>query len=78
MENTFVQMLYPIHPKLVHFPIALMVSATGLQALGIFFKKDSWNKGAWIMFILGVIAIPIVSLPGCHRHSNHIAQLHDD
>ncbi len=34
MENTFVQMLYPIHPKLVHFPIALIVSAMGMQGLG--------------------------------------------
>jgi len=49
MENTFIQMLYPIHPKLVHFPIALMVSAMGMQALGVFFKKDPWCKGAWLM-----------------------------
>ncbi|MCB9757002.1 MAG: DUF2231 domain-containing protein [Candidatus Omnitrophica bacterium] len=64
MENTFIQMLYPIHPKLVHFPIALMVSAMGMQALGVFFKKDPWCKCAWLMFILAVLSMPIVILSG--------------
>jgi uncharacterized membrane protein len=39
MENTFLQMLYPIHPKLVHFPIALIVSAMGMQGIGFFCVK---------------------------------------
>lgn len=64
MENTFIQMLYPIHPKLVHFPIALMVSAMGMQALGVSFKKDPWCKGAWLMFILAILSMPIVILSG--------------
>ncbi len=64
MDNSLIALLYPLHPKLVHFPIALLVSAMGLQALGVLFKRDSWCKGAWIMFVLGVIAMPIVVLSG--------------
>lgn len=81
MDNTLVGLLYPLHPKLVHFPIALLVSAMGLQALGIFFKKDAWCKGAWIMFILGVIAMPVVVLSGLQEadrlHLHHpVLSLH--
>ena len=57
-------MLYPLHPKLVHFPIALIVSAMGMQMLGVLFKKDSWCKSAWLMFILAAISMPIAILSG--------------
>jgi len=53
-----------LHPKLVHFPIALIISAMGMQALGLFFKKDSWCKSAWIMFVLAVLSMPVVVLAG--------------
>jgi uncharacterized membrane protein len=53
-----------LHPKLVHFPIALVISAMGAQAFGLFFKKDSWCKSAWIMFILAVLSMPVVVLAG--------------
>ena len=64
MDSSFLTALYPIHPKLVHFPIALVISAMGMQALGLLLKKDSLCKGAWLMFVLAVIAIPIVILSG--------------
>lgn len=64
MENTFLQMLYPIHPKLVHFPIALMISAMGMQALGCFLRKDFLCHAAWIVFVLGVLSMPVVVWSG--------------
>ena len=64
MENSLLTALYPIHPKLVHFPIALAVSAMGMQGLGLLLKKDFLCKGAWLMFVLAVIAIPVVVLSG--------------
>lgn len=64
MENTFIQMLYPIHPKLVHFPIALIISAMGLQGLGCLLRKDSLRNGAWLMFILGVLSVLVVVWSG--------------
>ncbi len=64
MGNSLIAMLYPLHPKLVHFPIALAISAMVMQALGVLLNKDSWRKGAWLMFILAVLSMPVVVLSG--------------
>ena len=64
MDSSLLTALYPIHPKLVHFPIALAVSAMGMQGLGLLLKKDFLCKGAWLMFGLAVIAIPVVIFSG--------------
>ena len=56
--------LLPLHPKCVHFPIALMFSAMGMQVLGLAFKKETWRSAAWTMFVMAVIALPIVALSG--------------
>ena len=75
MENTFVQMLYPIHPKLVHFPIALTISAMGMQGLGCLLRKDFLRNGAWLMFILAVLSMPVIVWSGLveadRLHLNH-------
>lgn len=64
MDNSLIAMLYPIHPKLVHFPIALVVCAMGMQALGVVFNKDYFRQGAWLMFVLAVLSMPVVVLSG--------------
>ncbi|MCB9772643.1 MAG: hypothetical protein H6754_08870 [Candidatus Omnitrophica bacterium] len=75
MENTFIQMLYPIHPKLVHFPIALVISAMGMQGLGCLFRKDFLRNGALLMLILGVLSMSVVMWSGLleaeRLHLNH-------
>ena len=53
-----------LHPKLVHFPIALMFSAALMQALGLAFNKEAWRGAAWTMFIMAVIALPVTALSG--------------
>ena len=53
-----------LHPKLVHFPIALMFSAAGMQMLGLVFNKETWRNAAWTMFVMAVIALPITALSG--------------
>ncbi len=58
------ELFLPLHPKLVHFPIALFISALGVQILGMLFKKDNLYQAAWMMFILAVISTPIVILSG--------------
>ena len=64
MENSLLTALYPIQPKLVHFPIALMISAMGMQGLGMLLNKDALCRAAWVMFVLAVFSIPIVILSG--------------
>lgn len=75
MENTLIQMLYPIHPKLVHFPIALIISAMGMQVMGCLLRKDLLRNGAWLMFILGVLSVPVIIWSGLWEadrlHLNH-------
>jgi len=36
----------------------------GMQALGVLLNKDSLRKGAWLMFILAVLSMPVVVLSG--------------
>ena len=64
MESSLLTALYPIHPKLVHFPIALMISAMGMQGLGMLLNKDALCRAAWVMFVLAVFSIPVVILSG--------------
>lgn len=64
MESTLITMLYPIHPKLVHFPIALVIGAMGMQGLGCLLRKDFLRNGAWLMFILGVLSVPVIVWSG--------------
>ena len=75
MDNTLIGMLYPIHPKLVHFPIALMISAMGMQGLGLILRKDILRNGAWLMFVLGVLSVPVIVWSGLleadRLHLNH-------
>ena len=56
--------LYPLHPKLVHFPIALALSAMGMQGLGMLFKKDALRQSAWVMFNLAVLSMSVVIWSG--------------
>ena len=64
MGHSWIESLLPLHPKLVHFPIALMFAACGMQALGLAFKKEAWRSAAWTMFVMATIAMPIVALSG--------------
>ena len=64
MDSSLLMALYPIHPKLVHFPIALIISAMGMQGLGLLLKKDFLCNGAWLMFVSAVIAMPVVIFSG--------------
>ena len=64
MEHSFIEALLPMHPKLVHFPIGLMLSAACMQALGLGFKKEAWRSAAWVMFVLAAITMPMAGLAG--------------
>ncbi|MDP2303701.1 MAG: hypothetical protein Q8N03_14880 [Ignavibacteria bacterium] len=49
------EFLAAFHPKLVHFPIALLLTYTLLEAVGAILKKDFFSKAAYILLILGVL-----------------------
>ncbi len=47
---------FHLHPVIVHFPIALFISALGLEILSLIFKKEGFHQAAWYNYILGIAA----------------------
>lgn len=57
-------LLAELHPKIVHFPIALLSTYSVLEIVGILIKKDSINKCALLLLFLGVVASFFAVLSG--------------
>lgn len=47
---------FHLHPLIVHFPIALFISALGLEILSLIFKKELLHQAAWCNYILAIFA----------------------
>lgn len=56
--------LQPIHPKIVHFPIALFMTALGLDFVSFIFKKESLHKTAWHIYVIAALMTPLVVRTG--------------
>ncbi len=54
----------PLHPMIVHFPIALFIVAFFLQILALIFKEERLSQTAWHCFLLGTAATPLVVWSG--------------
>jgi len=61
MDSNF---LAELHPKIVHFPIALLSIYAMLEIAGILLKKESVNKCALLLLCLGVAASFFAVLSG--------------
>lgn len=71
-------MEYPeahLHPALVHFPVALFVSALMMEAASFLFKKESFHRSAIHLYALACILAPLVVWTGFeeaeHNHLKH-------
>ena len=64
-----------LHPKVIHFPIALFIGAMGMEVLSLIFKKDNLHRTAFHMYILATVITPFVVLTGLqeaeHLHLSH-------
>ena len=74
-----------LHPKVIHFPIALFLGAMGMEVLSLIFsaiggsafggKKDNLHRTAFHMYILATVITPFVVLTGLkeaeHLHLSH-------
>src|SRR5476651_2421424 len=58
------EQLYPIHPKLVHFPIALFITAFTLDIFSWTFHKEHLHKAAVVVYVFGALFTPIVVWAG--------------
>lgn len=49
------EFLAQFHPKVVHFPIALLLTYTLLEVIGAVFKKEFFSNAAFVLLLLGVL-----------------------
>ncbi|MBT8387186.1 MAG: DUF2231 domain-containing protein [Ignavibacteria bacterium] len=56
--------LADIHTKAVHFPIALLMTYSFFEIIGIIFNKNLFTQTAFVILITGIIAIFIAVLTG--------------
>jgi uncharacterized membrane protein len=61
MDTSF---LADIHPKVVHFPVALLTTYSLLEINGILFKKEFISKTALLILCIGVITALFAVLTG--------------
>ncbi len=45
----------PLHPILVHFPIALLITSVLFDAAGVILKREALREGALWLLILGLV-----------------------
>ncbi len=73
--------LQPIHPKIVHFPIALFMTALGLDFASLILKKESLHKTALHIYVIAALMTPLVIRTGIweeerFRLSHPVLDLH--
>ncbi len=56
--------LSDLHPKIVHFPVALLMVYALLEILGVIFKKEFLSKAAHLFLFLGVLGAFAAVLTG--------------
>lgn len=59
-----------LHPKIVHFPIALLLTYVLCEFMGVIFKKDFFSKTAHLLLLLGVIGAVFAVLTGNQAFSD--------
>ena len=55
---------YPLHPMLVHFPIALFISAFIFELMGVILKNEELQKTALILYVSATVMAPFVYWSG--------------
>lgn len=53
-----------LHPMVVHFPVALFITALGFDVLSLIFKKPNWHRTALHIYICAALLTPLVLRTG--------------
>jgi len=53
-----------LHPMVVHFPIALFITALGLDILSFIFKKQGYHHSALTLYVIAALMTPLVVRTG--------------
>jgi uncharacterized membrane protein len=56
--------LFPLHPRFVHFPIALSLTGVALIILGLLLKREWWIEHGRFSLVLGWLGVLVASLTG--------------
>jgi uncharacterized membrane protein len=72
---------FHLHPLVVHFPIALFISAVIFEAAAFILRKESFHQAAVYIYVLAGVMTPLAVYTGmeeaAHEHLKHpIADLH--
>lgn len=58
------EFLQPLHPKVVHFPIALFITAFGLEAVNWVTRKHFFHQCAVCLYVVAALMTPLVVKTG--------------
>ncbi|GAB4300470.1 MAG: hypothetical protein Kow0098_27920 [Ignavibacteriaceae bacterium] len=64
------EFLGELHPKVVHFPVAVLILYPLIETAGILFKKDFLSKTAHLLLFLGVLTAIAAVLTGRQAFDN--------
>ena len=56
--------MHPIHPMVVHFPIALLLASTLFDALAFRWRSQQFRETSLSLLILGILAAGVAVLTG--------------
>ncbi len=62
------EFLAELHPRIVHFPVALFILYFFFEASGILLKKNYLSKSAYIILFVGIVTAVIAVLTGNQAH----------
>jgi len=65
------EFLAELHTKAVHFPIALLITYSFLEIIGIVFNKKLMTQSAYVILIVGIIGIFVSVVTGNHAFENY-------
>jgi len=60
-----------LHPMIVHFPIALFISALGFEILSLVLKKDNFHEMASWLYLLAAVIAPFAAWTGLEEAEEH-------
>ena len=70
------EFLAQLHPKLVHYPVAFLSVYVLLELTGVIFKKEFFQKTAYLFLFLGVLSAVAAVISG--NQASDIASLWED
>ena len=58
------EFLQPVHPKVVHFPVALFITAVGLEAFSWATRKHFFHQCAVCLYVVAALMTPLIVRTG--------------